>query len=184
MDRRLFLEFLPAIVFLLANQVTDLFTAAAAAMVGAVVAVILRYRIDGQLPFLAVATLALSLLLLTAGFLSDDERFIKIRPTIGGIGFAAILAIGSLFRPSLLQRSMGYKLEITATGWAVLHGAWITLALTIAGANELVWRSTSTDAWVTYNVVSGPVTFGLYFAITYAVAWWYWIEDEDEEEAA
>lgn len=183
LDRRLLLEFLPGLVFLAVNAVSTLYVATGAAILAAMLAVYLRYRIDGQLPFLAISTVLLSVVMLGAGLMQDDERFIKIKPTIGGVSFAIILAAGMLARPSMLQRSMGYKLEMIPTGWTVLHIAWIGLALTLAGANELVWRNTSTDLWVTYNVVSGPVTFVIYFAITYAVAWWYWDEDQDDEEA-
>ncbi|MEM1286420.1 MAG: septation protein IspZ [Pseudomonadota bacterium] len=182
-DRRLALEFLPAAVFLLANFMWSLFAATAAAIVAAVLAVFLRYRIDGQLPFLAIATVALSVLMLGIGFSQDNENFIKVRPTIGGIAFALILAAGSLFRPSLLQRSLGYKLIITDWGWRILHFAWMGIALSLALVNELVWRNTSTDAWVAYNSLSGPLVFGIYFAATWTVAWFFWDEDDEEEEA-
>lgn len=182
LDRRLLLEFLPGLVFLAVNAVSTLYVATGAAILAAMLAVYLRYRIDGQLPFLAISTVLLSIVMLGAGLVQDDERFIKVKPTIGGVSFAIILAGGMLTRPSMLQRSMGYKLEMIPTGWTVLHIAWIALALTLATLNELVWRNTSTDAWVTYNALSGPVTFAIYFGITYAVAWWYWDEDEEEEE--
>lgn len=178
MDRRLLLEFLPGLVFLLANAVSNLYVATGAAILAAVAAVFLRYRIDGQLPFLAVATVVLSILMLGVGLMLDDERFIKIKPTIGSVAFAVILASGMLARPSMLQRSIGYKLEMIPTGWTVLHMAWIGMALVLAVANELVWRNTSTDLWVLYNVVSGPATFAIYYGVTYTVAWWYWQEDE------
>lgn len=180
MDRRLLLEFLPGLVFLAVNAVSTLYVATGAAILAAMLAVYLRYRIDGQLPFLAISTVLLSIVMLGAGLVQDDERFIKVKPTIGGVSFAIILAGGMLTRPSMLQRSMGYKLEMIPTGWTVLHIAWIALALTLATLNELVWRNTSTDAWVTYNALSGPATFAIYFGITYAVAWWYWDEGEDE----
>ena len=183
-DRRLALEFLPAAVFLLFNFVWSLFAATAAAICAAILAVFLRYRIDGQLPFLAVATVALSMLMLGIGYTQDDENFIKIRSTIGGIAFALILGAGSLFRPSLLQRSLGYKLIITDGGWKILHLAWMGIALSLALVNELVWRNSSTDLWVAYNSLSGPFVFAIYFAATWTVAWFFWDEDEDEEEEA
>ena len=181
MDRRLLLEFLPGVVFLLANFVWGLFPATAAAIAAAVVSVILRYRIDGQLPFLAIAAVALSVTLFSVGYMLDDEQYIKIRPTIGGIAFAAILAIGCLFRPSLLERSMGYKLLLLPSGWTVLHLGWMSLALTLALLNELVWRNTSTDTWVIYGAVIGPVAFGFYYGVTWVVAWYWWDEDEELE---
>ena len=181
MDRRLFLEFLPGIVFLLANFIWTFFIATAMAIVAAVVAVAVRYRIDRQLPFLAIATVALSVLMFGIGVMLNDENYIKMRPTIGGIAFALILAVGATFRPSLLERSLGYKLLITAPGWKLLHVGWMALAITLAMINVVVWQNTTTDLWVTYNAVIGPVAFGFYWLITYGVAWYYWDEDEEEE---
>lgn len=181
MDRRLLLEFLPGAVFLLTNAVWDLFAATAAAIAAALVAVILRYRIDGQAPYLAIATVVLSVTLLSVGLVLDDERYIKIRPTIGGVAFAVIVLIGASFRPPLLQRSLGYKLMITDAGWRMLHLGWAGLALCLALLNELVWRNTSTDLWVAYSAIAGPMAFAFYYGVTWAVAWEYWIEDDEDD---
>lgn len=91
MDRRLALEFLPGLIFFLVNAASTLFVATGAAIIAAIVAVFLRYRIDGQIPFLAVSTVVLSVvlsvLLLDTGFALNDERYIKMKPTIGGITY-------------------------------------------------------------------------------------------------
>lgn len=181
MDRRLVLEFLPGIVFLLTNAISTLFVATAAAIVAAIISVFLRYRIDRQIPFLAVSTVLLSVVLLGIGMALDDEKYIKMRPTIGGIAFAGILALGAAFKPSLLQRSLDYKLLIDKTGWGLLHVGWISLALTLSLLNELVWRNSSTNLWVIYNTVSGPVALGFYWLITWTVAWFFWLEDDEDE---
>lgn len=178
MDRRLLIEFLPGLVFLVAHSLSTLFVATGAAIVAGMLAVFLRYRIDRQIPFIAVSTVVLSVLLFGIGVALADERYIKVKPTIGGIAFAVILASGMSFKPSLLQRSLGYKLDITPAGWNILHVAWIALALLLALGNELVWRNTTTDFWVAYNALSGPATFALYWGVTYGLAWWYWREDE------
>lgn len=177
-DRRLLLEFAPGVVFLLANLVWGLFAATGAAIVAAGVAVVLRYRMDRQLPFLAMTTVALSLVLLVLAVTRNDEHFIKIRPTIGSLCFALAVAGGMLFRPSLLQRSLGYKLTISANGWRLLHGSWIALALGLAVLNELIRRNASTDLWVLYASLSGPLVFGGYAGVTWAVAWLFWTGSE------
>lgn len=91
LDRRLLIEFLPGLVFLLINAISNLFVATGAATIAALVAVFLRYRIDGQIPFLAVSTVVLSVvlsvLLLGIGLAMNDERYIKMKPTIGGITY-------------------------------------------------------------------------------------------------
>lgn len=178
MDRRLVIEFIPGLVFLVTNAFATLFVATAAAILASGLAVFLRYRIDGQIPFIAVSTVVLSVVLFSIGLALDDERYIKMRPTIGGVAFAVILISGLAFRPSLLERSLGYRLIMTVAGWRLLHVGWFGLALVLAATNELVWRNTTTDLWVTYNVVSGPAAIALYWGITWCIAWYYWDEDE------
>ena len=85
-----------------------------------------------------------------------------------------------MFRPSLLERSLGYKFLILEPGWRVMHFAWGGLALTFAVLNEFVWRNTSTDIWVLYGTVLEPIAFGLYWSATWVVCWYYWDEDDDE----
>ena len=177
MDRRLVLEFLPGVAFLAGYEVAGLLWAAAATVLATALAVALRWRWDGAVPWLAVATLILALVLTAAGVVLRDETFVLVRPTVGALAFAAILAAGALARPSLLRRSLGYKLRIDDTGWRVLHGAWIALALASAMANELARRVLSTDHWALYNVLSDPALFGLIYAATWATACRYWIED-------
>lgn len=179
MDRRLLLEFAPGAVFLIANLLWDLFAASAAAIATATVSIVLRYRIDGAVPFLALATAVLSATLLCVGFLLDDERFIKVRPTVGAVAFAVIVAVGASFKPPLLQRSLGYKLLVTDAGWRLLHRAWAGLALSLALLNELVWRTTPTDLWVAYSAAASPLAFAAYYGVTRAVASAHWIEADE-----
>lgn len=177
MDRRLGLELLPGIAFLIGNALGGLFVAAGAARAVTVLAVGLRWRWDRRVPWLAVATLGLALVLLAAGLAFESRTFIKVRSTIGSLAFAAIVGVGALFRPSLLRRTLGYKLRMADRGWRVLHAAWIGLALASAAANEAVWRTTSDDAWATYSAASGPALFALYWLVTRTVAERYWLGD-------
>lgn len=129
------------------------------------------------MPWLALATLALALALLAAGLAREDAAFVKMRATIGGVAFAAILAAGAAMRPSLLRRSLGYKLRMDAAGWQRLHVAWIALALLLAAANEVVRRSTSDATWAIYHAVAGPVAFALVYLLTRVVATRHWEKD-------
>lgn len=177
MDRRLLLEFLPGAAFLLGHAYGGLLWAAAVTVLATGVAVALRWRWDNAIPWLAVATLALAVILTGFGLALKDETFVLVRPTVGALAFAAILAVGALARPSLLERTMGYRLELEQEGWVVLHIAWIALSLLSAGANEVARRVLSTDHWAIYNVASDPALFGLIYIATRWIAEWYWIED-------
>ena len=177
MDRRLALEFLPGVAFLLGNAYGGLLWAAAVAVVATALAVAVRWRWDGSIPWLAVATLILAVTLTAFGLALDDETFVLIRPTIGATAFAAILAIGAIAKPSLLERTLGYRLQLEKAGWVILHGAWISLALLFALANEFARRLLSTDHWAFYNVASDPALFGLIYIATRIVAERYWVDD-------
>ena len=177
MDRRLALEFLPGVAFLVGYELAGLLWAAAATVLATAVAVLLRWRWDGRVPWLAVATLVLALVLTASGVILRDETFVMVRPTVGAVAFACILAAGTVVRPSLLRRTLGYKLRIDDTGWRMLHAAWIALALLSGVANEVARRVLSTDHWALYNVLSDPTLFGLIYAATWATAWRYWSED-------
>ncbi|WP_299555609.1 septation protein IspZ [uncultured Tateyamaria sp.] len=177
MDRRLVLELLPGAAFLLGHAIGGLLWAAATAVVATALAVGMRWRWDGSVPWLAVSTLVLALILTAFGIVLNDETFVLIRPTVGALAFAGILAVGALARPSLLQRTLGYVLQIEPSGWHVLHAAWIAIMLLSAGANEVARRALTTDHWAIYNVLSDPVLFGLIWIATRVVAEYYWIEE-------
>ena len=179
MDRRLILELLPGMAFLLGNAIGGLLWAAAVAIVATALAVGLRWRWDGRVPWLAVSTLVLALVLTGFGIAFNDETFVLIRPTVGALAFAAIIGVGALVRPSLLQRTLDYRLRIDQQGWRVLHLAWIALALLSALANEIAHRALTTDQWAIYNVLSDPALIGLIWVATRSVAKRHWIEEAD-----
>ncbi|MEM7711755.1 MAG: septation protein IspZ [Pseudomonadota bacterium] len=176
MDRRLWLELLPGVVFVAVNWIGGLFAATAAAVMAGLVAMAIRWWMDRTVPWLAVATMALTVILLVVGIVMEDESYVKIRPTVGGVAFAAFVLLGGAFRPTLLERSLDYKLDLTAEGWQALHLAWAAITLAFAGLNEVVWRTTSTEVWVAYSAISGWATFGVVYGATYWIAWWYWDE--------
>lgn len=140
-------------------------------------AVGLRWRWDRQVPWLAVATLVLALVLTAAGLVLRDAVFIALRPTIGALAFAAIVGVGALARPPLLERSLGYRLRLTGRGWSVLHLAWLALALLSAATNEVMRRVLAAGAWVLYNALSDPVLIALIWLATRWVAERHWVEE-------
>ena len=177
MDRRLVLEFLPGIAFLIANAYGGLLMTAGITTVATAVAVFLRWQWDGSIPWLAVSTLGLAVVLTGFCLALSDETFVLVRPTVGAVAFSAILAIGAFAKPSLLKRSLGYRLHLEDVGWHVLHGTWISLALCSAIANEITRRLLNPDQWAIYNVASDPALFGLLYFTTRLVAERYWSKE-------
>ena len=57
---------------------------------------------------------------------------------------------------------MGSQIRMTDEGWRALSWIWVAMFLTTALANEIAWRSLSTDDWVTFKVF-GITTISLVF---------------------
>lgn len=90
----------------------------------------------------------------------QDEMFIKMKPSLVYLLFAAILGIGLLRGQSYLQRLMGQALRMEDAGWLVLTKRWAVFFVFLAAINEAVWRTQSTDVWVNFKVFGFlPLTF-------------------------
>ena len=90
----------------------------------------------------------------------QDETFIKIKPTLIYLLFAAILSIGLMRGQSYLQMLMGEALKMNLAGWLALTKRWIYFFICLAVLNEFIWRNFSTDAWVNFKVFAIlPLTF-------------------------
>lgn len=176
LDRHVIVELLPAGFFFAVNSGWGLKAATVAVTLATIAAVAIGYRSTGRVPVLAIATLAIVVALGMASLLFDDERFIKIRPTVGNSRFASALLVGLAFRPSLLERALAGVLHLTASGWRVLTFCWVAFAVLQAVTNEIVWRMFPTDDWVAFKTVLVPVSIAGYILITRLVAPRFWDE--------
>ena len=83
----------------------------------------------------------------------DDERFIKIKPTIIFSMFGLILLGGTLKGKALIKFIFEPAFPPMAEkGWMIISRNYGLLNLFLAGFNEFIWRTYSTDTWVTVKV--------------------------------
>ncbi len=83
----------------------------------------------------------------------QNDTFIKMKPTIVNLVFAATLLGGLfVFRRPLLGIVFGSVFQIDDEGWWKLSLRWGLFFLVLAALNEIVWRNFSTDTWVTFKV--------------------------------
>ncbi|AGI67201.1 putative intracellular septation protein [Octadecabacter antarcticus 307] len=97
---------------------------------------------------------------LTAWF--NDERFFKMKTSIVNGLFAVILGIGLLRGKSLLQYVMGDMIPMEQEGWMILTKRLAFGFAVLAMANEVVWRTMSTDAWVKIETFAFPAALFLF----------------------
>ncbi|MBJ3777208.1 septation protein A [Acuticoccus mangrovi] len=96
----------------------------------------------------------------------QDELFIKLKPTIVNLMFAAALLGGLfVFKRPLLGFVFDSVFQLDEEGWWKLSFRWGLFFLFLAGLNEAVWRSFSTDTWVTFKVF-GTMPLTIAFAIS------------------
>jgi len=81
----------------------------------------------------------------------QDDTFIKMKPTIVNVIFALILWVGLLQGRSYLRYLMGESMPLTDRGWLLFTRNWALFFLFCAIANELVWRTQTTEFWVSFK---------------------------------
>jgi intracellular septation protein len=90
----------------------------------------------------------------------QNETFIKLKPTIIYLLFTGVLFGGMIFRKPLLAMVFDQVFHLTEEGWRKLTVRWALFFLALAVLNEIVWRTQSTDTWVTFKVFGVvPLTF-------------------------
>lgn len=116
---------------------------------------------------------------LTAYF--NDERFFKIKTTIVYGCFAVILGIGLLKGQSFLEWVMGELLPMQQEGWMILTKRLTGLFIALAIANEVIWRTQSTDLWVKLETFAFPAVMFVFLWLQIVGLQKYLIEPSDED---
>ena len=115
------------------------------------------WKLTGKLSRMQVFTAVMVILFggLTVWF--NDERFFKMKTTLVYGLFAVILGLGLAQGRSYLAWVMAEFLPMTDEGWMKLTKRLALFFSGLAVANEIIWRTMSTDAWVKIETFGFPV---------------------------
>jgi len=172
----------PLVLFFAANSRFGIFTATATFMVAVVAALAASYALTRALPIMPVVTAIVVLVFGGLTLALHNDLFIKIKPTIIYVLFGAVLVGGLLFNKPLLGVVFDSLFHLTAEGWRKLTWRWAIFFFLLAVLNEIVWRNTSTDTWVTFKAFGVvPLTF-LFGALQYPLLKKYAAEPATQEE--
>ena len=116
---------------------------------------------------------------LTAWF--NDERFFKMKTTIVYGLFAALLGIGLLRGRSYLAYVMNELMPMRDEGWMILTRRLCAVFAVLALANEVVWRTMSTDAWVKIETFAFPIALMGFLMWQFMALSDYMIEENAED---
>lgn len=94
-----------------------------------------------------------------------DEIFIKMKPTIINLVFAAILFYGYINKKPLISHLFGTHIKMSNQAWLKISLRWAFFFLFLALLNEIIWRNFTTDFWVQFKVF-GILPISLLFTIS------------------
>ena len=179
---KLALEMGPLVLFFLANAKFGVFVATGVLMVSVVAALGASWLLTRHVPIMPLVTAIAVLFFGALTFIFQDELFIKMKPTIVNSIFGAALLIGLAMGKPLLPIVLDSMMRLTELGWRILTLRWGLFFFLLAGLNELVWRTQTTDFWVSFKVF-GTMPITIVFALAQIpLLMKYEIKDEDQTE--
>ena len=162
---KLVLEMGPLVVFFIVNARYGIFPATAALMAGVVAALIASWIVTRHIPVMPLVTAVAVVFFGSLTFLFHDELFIKMKPTIVNAIFGAALLGGLAFGKPLLPVVLDSVMNLTEKGWRILTFRWGLFFFGLAILNEIVWRTQTTDFWVSFKVF-GTMPITIIFALS------------------
>jgi intracellular septation protein len=129
-----------------------IFTATALFMAATVISLVVSYAIARTVPIMPLVSGAVVLVFGLLTLYLHDDTFIKMKPTIINTLFGTTLLAGLYFGKSFLKIVFDAAFQIDETGWKKMTFRWGLFFLFLAVINEIVWRNTTTDTWVTFKV--------------------------------
>ena len=157
---KILLDIGPLILFFAANAKFGIFVATGAFMVAVLIALAVSYALTRHIAVMPVVTAVIVLVFGGLTLVLHDDLFIKLKPTIIYILFGGALLIGLALGKPLLGLLFESVFNLTEEGWRKLTWRWALFFLFLAVVNEIVWRTQTTDFWVSFKLFGVvPLTF-------------------------
>lgn len=107
--------------------------------------------LSGRVSRMQIFTLFVVLLMGGLSVWLNDEHFIKMKPTLIYGAYGAAILFGLLRGKLYVRVLMENNIPLTEEGYRFLSWRMAILFLGMALANEIVWRSVTTEQWVWFK---------------------------------
>ncbi|WP_439574069.1 septation protein A [Phreatobacter sp.] len=159
---KLALEMGPLVIFFLVNSYGDrwfgvepaqrLFMATGVFIAAVLVSLAVTWTLVRKLPVMPLVSAVVVTVFGGLTLILHDELFIKLKPTIVNTLFGVVLIWGALTGRNLLKIVLDSVFDLTEEGWRLLTWRWGLFFFVLAAINEVVWRTQTTDFWVSFKV--------------------------------
>src|SRR5471032_71348 len=157
---KLVLDIGPLVLFFAANSKFGIFAATGSFMVAVLIALTVSYAMTRHIAIMPVVTAGIVLVFGGLTLFLHDDLFIKLKPTIIYVLFGGTLLAGIALDKPFLSIMFDQMFHLTAEGWRKLTWRWALFFLFLAVVNEIVWRTQTTDFWVSFKLFGVvPLTF-------------------------
>lgn len=168
---------------LVSGERVGIFVATAIFMIAILAALAVSYSLTRHLPAMPLVTAIIVVVFGGLTLVLQDETFIKLKPTIIYVLFGGILLGGLAFKKPLLGMVFDSVFHLTDEGWRKLTLRWAVFFLALAVLNEIVWRTQTTDFWVSFKVFGVvPLTF-IFGALQYPLLTKYSTPEPEDSKA-
>lgn len=151
--KKFLFDLFPVILFFLAFKLYDIFVATSIAMVAAVGQIAWLWFRQHQVDKMMWMNLAIIMVFGGATLVSQDETFIKWKPTVLYWLIAAILLVSSqLFSKNLIRTMLEKQITLPKNIWQRLNLSWIGFFLLMGCINLYVAFNFSVDTWVSFKL--------------------------------
>lgn len=148
---KLVLELGPLVTFFVAYFYAGIYVATGIFMVATLVAILIMWVLARRVAIMPLVSAGLVLVFGGLTLWLQDDRFMKLKPTLVYLALGVVLLGGLAFRKPLMPYVFDGMMKLTDEGWRILTLRWGIFFLVMAVLNEIVWRCFSTDTWVSFK---------------------------------
>jgi intracellular septation protein len=176
---KLVLDIGPLVLFFAANAKLGIYVATGSFMAAVLIALAVSYVLTRHIAVMPLVTAVIVLVFGGLTLILHDDLFIKLKPTIIYVLFGGALLGGLAFGKPLLGMVFDSVFDLTEEGWRKLTWRWVVFFFALAVLNEIVWRTQTTDFWVSFKLFGVvPLTF-LFGALQYPLLMKYSAEEKE-----